>query len=45
MIEDPALFLPFGISLFWLWIPRLVLAMIAVCLLALWQRFRRLKKY
>ena len=45
MIEDPALFLPFGISLFWLWIPRLVLAMIAVRLLALWQRFRRLKKY
>jgi len=45
MIEDPALFLPFGISLLWLWIPRLVLAMIAVRLLALWQRFRRLKKY
>ena len=45
MIEDPALFLPFGISLFWLWIPRLVLAMIAVRLLALWQRFQRLKKY
>ena len=45
MIEDPALFLPFGIGLFWLWVPRLVLAMIAVRLLLLWHRFRRLKKY
>jgi len=44
MIEDPALFLPFGIGLFWLWIPRLVLAMVAVRLLALWRSFRRLKK-
>ncbi len=45
VIEDPALFLPFGIGLFWLWIPRLVLAMVAVRLLALWRRFRILKKY
>jgi hypothetical protein len=45
MIEDPALFLPFGIGLFWLWVPRLVLAMVAVRLLALWHRFRRPKKY
>ena len=30
MIEDPALFLPLGIHLFWLWIPRLVAAMVAV---------------
>jgi len=45
MIEDPALFLPFGIGLFWLWIPRLVLAMVAVRLLTLWRRFRKLKKY
>ncbi|MCP4670853.1 MAG: iron transporter [Desulfobacula sp.] len=29
MIEDPALFLPFGLPLFWLWIPRLVAAIIA----------------
>ncbi len=27
MIEDPALFLPLGISVFWLWIPRLLAAM------------------
>ncbi len=45
MIEDPALFLSFGIGLFWLWIPRLVLAMVAVRLLALWRSFRKLKKY
>ncbi|MBN2397733.1 MAG: iron transporter [Deltaproteobacteria bacterium] len=45
MIEDPALFLPFGIGLFWLWVPRLVLAMVAVRLLALWHGFRRPKKY
>jgi len=44
MIEDPALFLPFGISLFWLWIPRLVLAMVAVRLLALWRSFKKLEK-
>jgi hypothetical protein len=29
MIEDPALFLPLGIPVFWLWIPRLVAAVIA----------------
>ncbi|HOO89181.1 MAG TPA: hypothetical protein PLA74_00020 [Syntrophales bacterium] len=45
MIEDPALFLSFGINLFWLWIPRLVLAMVAVRVLALWRSFRKLKKY
>ncbi|MCG8637320.1 MAG: iron transporter [Desulfobacterales bacterium] len=27
MIEDPALFLPLGIPVFWLWIPRLLAAM------------------
>lgn len=26
MIEDPALFLPLGLSMFWLWIPRLIAA-------------------
>lgn len=39
VIEDPALFLPFGIGLFWLWIPRLVIAIVAVHLLALWRGF------
>lgn len=30
MIEDPALFLPFGLSVFWLWIPRLIAAIVVV---------------
>jgi spore maturation protein SpmB len=37
MIEDPALFLPFGVGAFWLWVPRLVMALVAVRLLTLWQ--------
>jgi len=45
MIEDPALFLPFGIGIFWLWIPRLVMAIVAVRLLALWRSFTGPKKY
>ncbi len=43
VIEDPALFLPLGISPFWLWIPRLATALIAVHLLRLWQYFRHKK--
>ncbi len=41
MIEDPALFLPFGISLFWLWIPRLAAAVTAVWLYILFLSARR----
>ncbi|MCK4534981.1 MAG: hypothetical protein KAT81_05565 [Syntrophobacterales bacterium] len=44
VIEDPVLFLPFGIGLFWLWIPRLVMAIVAVRLLALWRAFTGPKK-
>ncbi|MFO8083327.1 MAG: nucleoside recognition domain-containing protein [Desulfobacterales bacterium] len=40
VIEDPALFLPFGISLFWLWIPRLITAIVAVQLYRIWIRAR-----
>jgi len=40
MIEDAALFLPFGINLFWLYVPRLILAMVAVRLLSLWRRLK-----
>jgi hypothetical protein len=46
MVEDPALFLPLGLSPFWLWVPRLVAAILAVHLYSLWQhvlRRRRLK--
>jgi hypothetical protein len=41
MIEDPALFLPFGISPFWLWIPRLLTAIIFVHLLNLYYSAKR----
>ncbi|GBC62763.1 iron transporter [Desulfonema ishimotonii] len=40
MIEDPALFLPLGLSAFWLWVPRLIAAIIAVQLFSLWHRIR-----
>ncbi len=43
LIEDPALFLSLGLSAFWLWIPRLIMAMIAVRLLSLCHLAR--KKY
>lgn len=42
MIEDPALFIPLGISPFWLWIPRLLMAIILVHLLNI---FFLVKKY
>jgi hypothetical protein len=41
MIEDPALFLALGIGAFWLWIPRLVSAIVAVRLLDLWNWMAR----
>ncbi len=37
LIEDPALFLPFGLSAFWLWVPRIITAVIAVRLFTWWQ--------
>ncbi|MBW2637837.1 MAG: iron transporter [Deltaproteobacteria bacterium] len=40
MIEDPALFLPLGVGAFWLWVPRLLMALVAVRLLTLWQNLR-----
>ncbi|MDD9303138.1 MAG: iron transporter [Desulfobacter sp.] len=42
MIEDPALFLPLGISVFWLWIPRLAAAMAVVWLYSGFSFARRL---
>jgi len=41
MVEDPFLFLTFGISAVWLWVPRLITAMAATRLLTLWVSFRR----
>jgi hypothetical protein len=39
MIEDPALFLAMGLNPFWLWVPRLIMAILFVHLLRLWQKF------
>jgi hypothetical protein len=36
MLEDPALFLSFGLNLFWLYIPRLLMAIAAVWLIRIW---------
>lgn len=38
MVEDPALFMSLGLNAFWLWVPRLLMAMVAVRLLTLWQK-------
>lgn len=40
MVEDPALFLPLGLSAFWLWIPRLLTAILAVHLFDAWHRLK-----
>jgi Fe2+ transport system protein B len=42
MVEDPALFLPLGLSAFWLWVPRFITAIIAVHLL---DRFYQIKPF
>jgi hypothetical protein len=41
MVEDPPLFLPMGIHPFWLYVPRLVMAIVTVRLLRLWSRYAR----
>jgi len=40
MVEDPALFLTLGLNAFWLWVPRLLTAILAVHLFALWHRIK-----
>ena len=40
MVEDPALFLTFGLNAFWLWVPRLLTAILAVHLFTLWHRIK-----
>ena len=40
MLEDPALFLSLGLSPFWLWVPRIMAAIIAVHCLKLYHRFK-----
>jgi hypothetical protein len=39
LVEDPSLFLSLGLSPFWLWVPRLIVAVIAERLLQLWRFF------
>jgi len=41
MIEDPALFLPLGLPIFWLWIPRLFAAIIITWLYSVFLSARR----
>lgn len=41
LVEDPSLFLSLGLSPFWLWVPRLIMAIIAERLLTLWKVFFR----
>jgi hypothetical protein len=41
MIEDPLLFMPLGVNLVWLWVPRLAAAVAAVYLISLWFKFKR----
>ena len=41
MIEDPALFLPLGLPVFWLWIPRFIAAMLSVWLYTVFLFARR----
>jgi hypothetical protein len=41
MIEDPLLFLPFGVNPFWLLVPRLLAAVAAVYLLTVWFKFKK----
>ncbi len=45
MVEDPSLFLSLGLSAFWLWIPRLVTAILAVHLMIIWQKMRNRKSF
>ena len=41
MVDDPPLFLPMGIHPFWIYVPRLIMAIIVVRLVRLWQRYAR----
>jgi spore maturation protein SpmB len=38
MVEDPALFLSLGLSPFWLWVPRIIVAIIMTRLFTLWRK-------
>jgi hypothetical protein len=38
MVEDPTLFATLGLSIFWLWVPRLITAIAAVYLFIIWKK-------
>jgi hypothetical protein len=44
MVEDPPLFLPMGIHPLWIYVPRLVMAIVTVRLLRLWQNYARRRR-
>ena len=44
LVEDPSLFLSLGLSPFWLWVPRLLAAILAERLLRLWRLFLKKKR-
>ncbi len=44
MVEDPTLFVALGLPAFWLWVPRMLIAIVAVHLYDGWQRIKRLRK-
>jgi hypothetical protein len=41
LVEDPSLFLSLGLNPFWLWVPRLIVAILAERLLTFWRVLRR----
>ena len=41
MVDDPPLFLSMGIHPFWIYVPRLVMAIVIVRLMRLYQRYAR----
>jgi hypothetical protein len=45
IIEDPAIFLSLGLNPFWLWVPRLIAAIVAVHIFSLWQHIRHGRGY
>lgn len=44
MVEDPPLFIALGLSAFWLYIPRLIMAIVATRLMHLWFRFKKMRQ-
>lgn len=41
MVEDPSLFIALGLSPFWLYVPRLIMAIVAARLMSLWFLFKK----